>query len=157
MEHCPNNTWTVTLTHGNQCWIKLVNESTVLFLLCACALIAGGTVLHRRWVLGTAGCSANFLVPAVRMSVFDDRLTGRNLTPKAKINWGLKLLEELIEKTATTKQHIYIYALTCIAAVCVKHLRFCLCKIMYSEGRTNLDVAKTHVNKTPFMTVHYVQ
>lgn len=103
MEYCPNNTWTITLTHGNQCWIKLVNESTVLFLLCACALIAGGMVLHRRWVLGTAGCSANFLVPAVRMSVFDNRLTGRNLTPKAKINWGLKLLEELIEKTSNHK------------------------------------------------------
>lgn len=42
-------------------------------------------------------------------------------------------------------------------AVCVKHLRFCLCKIMYSEGKKNMDIAKTHVNKTPIMTVHYVQ
>lgn len=39
-------------------------------------------------------------------------------------------------------------------AVCVKYLRFCLCKIMYSGGRTNMDIAKTHVNKTPLMTVH---
>lgn len=86
MAYCPNNTSTVTLTHGNQCWIKLVNTSTVLFLLCACSLIAGGTVLCRRWVLGTAGCSADFLVPAVWVSVFDNRRAGRNLTPKAKIN-----------------------------------------------------------------------
>lgn len=108
MEYCPNNSWTVTLTHGNQCWIKLVNKSTVLFLLCACALIAGGMVLCRIWVLGTAGRGANFLVPAVQMSVFDSRLTGRNLTPKAKISWDLRRING---ENSQHQNNIYTYML----------------------------------------------
>lgn len=43
-------------------------------------------------------------------------------------------------------------------AVCVKHLRFYLCKVMYlGEGGRGHGHCQTHVNKTPIMTVHYVQ